>query len=58
MFDDVGDVDVEQELVKYSRTLNTSPRLASVVKQVGGLAVESNGNLVVFHRGSRKWQYE
>lgn len=28
------------------------------VGQVGGVAVDNNNEVVIFHRGSRKWEYK
>jgi hypothetical protein len=28
------------------------------IGQIGGIDTDKNGDLVIFHRGSRKWQYE
>ena len=45
--------EVNNDYLKFSGTLPIKE-----IGQVGGLATEKNGNLVVFHRASRKWEFE
>jgi hypothetical protein len=41
------------DFIKYTSTLPIK-----VIGSVGGLATHKNGNLIVFHRASRKWEFE
>lgn len=47
---------ISQKTIKFLKTL--SPKLSSQIGQVGGLDTDPNGNLVIFHRGSRKWSFD
>ena len=48
----VDDADLQGRLKQVRKW----PRSPLQVGQVGGLAVEQNGDVSVFHRGSRKWE--
>lgn len=42
--------------VEYLKTIN--PIFKVNIGQVGGLDTDVNGDLMVFHRGSRIWDFE
>lgn len=62
--------DLSQDAVLFDevydqRSVNSAPEMVphwpgSDVKvgQVGGVAVDTNNEVVIFHRGSRKWEYK
>ena len=46
-----------QKSVEFIERIYPSNTIDSI-GQVGGLDTDANGDLVVFHRGSRKWAQE
>jgi hypothetical protein len=46
-----------EDIKKISFLYRINPALNSI-GQVGGIDTSFDGNLVVFHRGSRKWGYD
>lgn len=56
----MSDESSQDKEVEYLKIFNPSDELKLMTKigQVGGLDTNLNGNLVIFHRGSRVWQFE
>lgn len=46
-----------QKSANFLKTIGPSEKLG-MVGQVGGLDTDPAGNLVIFHRGSRKWSFK
>ena len=47
-----------EKTVEFIDRVYPSLAMKQSIGQVGGLDTDLNGDLVVFHRGSRKWQGE
>ncbi|RNA28303.1 peptidylglycine alpha-amidating monooxygenase [Brachionus plicatilis] len=56
----MSDKSNEEKQVEFFKVFNPSEdlKLQTKIGQVGGLDTNMNGNLVVFHRGSRVWQFD
>lgn len=57
---EMSDRQNKEKDVKYFKLFNPSDdlKLKNKIGQVGGLDSDKDGNLLVFHRATRKWEYE